>query len=88
MNGSQHNAAYFGGSGDLRTDDRLCNFCREMTAFRLLERTSILPDTLTSIDAWAERYRAPFYRRFGFAVPAQVPQTNDAGEALYEACEE
>ena len=87
MNGSQHNADYFGGTGDLRSDDRLCNFCREMTAYRVLERTSVLPDTLSAFDVWERELRMPFFRRFGFAVPDRIPQQNDAGEAVYQRCE-
>jgi hypothetical protein len=86
MNGHHDNMEFYGGTGNLRSDHRLCNFCREMTAFRVLERTSVLPDTLTSFDVWASAFRGPFYRRFGFAVPAVVPQTNDLGDPLYQAC--
>jgi hypothetical protein len=91
LNGTHDNAGHYGGDGLLRVEDRMCNFCRETTAFRIFERTSVLPDTQTSFGTWTATYRAPFYGRFGFKVPPVVPQTNDVrnpaqGTPVFEAC--
>ena len=86
MNGTHDNALFYGGDGRLRSSDRMCNFCREMTAFRVLERTGRLPDPATSLDQWRIDHRDPFFARFGFAVPAVVPQTNSDATAIFEAC--
>jgi hypothetical protein len=91
LNGTHDNATHYGGNGLLRVEDRMCNFCREMTTFRILERTSVLPDTQTSFMTWTAMYRSPFYARYGFKVPSVVPQTNDVrnpaqGMPIYEAC--
>jgi hypothetical protein len=91
LNGTHDNATHYGGSGLLRVEDRMCNFCREITAFRVFERTSVLADEATSFDTWVSTYRTPFYSRFGFKVPAVVPQTNDPrnpsqGTPYFEAC--
>jgi hypothetical protein len=90
MNGQHENAMYYGGNGSLRTDDRMCNFCREMTTFRIFERSGAIA-TDGAFDTWKASYRMPFYDRYGFQVPAVVPQTNDvrdpaAGMSFYEAC--
>ena len=89
LNGVHDNADFYGGDGRLRSD-RLCNFCREITAFRVFERTGVIPAD-DALGTWAARYRRPFYDRFGFMVPPVVPQTNNlrdpaAGQAFYEAC--
>lgn len=86
MNGSHDNAAIFGGNGNLRPQDRMCNWCEELLAFRTYERTMVLPDQNTSWDLWVTNYRAGFYRSFGFYVPATVPQTNSAGVAYFMPC--
>jgi hypothetical protein len=91
LNGTHDNATHYGGSGLLRVEDRMCNFCREITAFRIFERTSVLADEATSFDTWVSTYRTPFYTRYGFKVPAVVPQTNDPrnpsqGTPYFEAC--
>jgi hypothetical protein len=91
LNGTHDNATHYGGNGTLRVEDRMCNFCREITAFRVFERTSVLADEATSFDTWVSAYRTPFYQRFGFKVPAVVPQTNDVrnpsqGTPYFEAC--
>lgn len=91
MNGTHDNADYYQGSGLLRVEDRMCNFCRETTTFRILERSRVLADDQTSFDTWVASHRAAFYDRFGFQVPAIVPQTNDvrdpaSGTPIYEAC--
>lgn len=98
LNGTHENGTYYarddGGSCTptsctLRAEDRMCNHCREVTAFRVFERSSILDDHAT----WASDYRAAFYQRFGFVVPDPVPQSNDRrnpdnGTQIYEACVE
>ena len=86
MNGTHDNADFYGGNGRLRVYDRFCNFCRELTTFRILERTGVLPDSATSMATWIADYRIPFYTTYGFTVPAVVPQTNSDGEPRFEAC--
>lgn len=90
MNGTHDNATVFGGSGLLRTDDRMCNFCREMTSFRVYERTGAIASP-GAFDTWKADYRMPFYERHGFFVPSVVPQTNDvdapgSGMPYFHAC--
>jgi hypothetical protein len=90
MNGTHDNAEYYGGSGRLRVEDRMCNFCREIAAFRVLQRGGIL-DGEDAFDVWVAEYRAAFFERFGFFVPDPVPQTNDvedpaSGMPIYESC--
>jgi hypothetical protein len=82
MNGTHDNADFYGGSGLLRTDDRLCNFCREITAFRAYERTQ----SLVGFATWKSDYRSAFWNRFGFSVPTPVPQENDVGQSFFTAC--
>jgi len=91
MNGTHDNADYYGGSGRLRVEDRLCNWCRELATFRILQRTAVLGTVDTAWDTWSATYRNPFYDRFGVDIPTPVPQTNDvsspsAGMPFYEAC--
>ncbi len=91
LNGTHDNAQHYGGNGTLRVEDRMCNFCREVTAFRVFERTSVLADEDTAFDTWVGSYRGPFYEQYGFHVPDVVPQTNDVrnpaqGAPFYEAC--
>lgn len=86
MNGAHRNAQYYGGDGWLRTPHRLCNFCREVTAFRLLERTGILHDPATSLDEWVASWREPFFRRYGFDVPDELPQRSSDGKAWFQPC--
>lgn len=90
LNGTHDNVDVFGGSGELRTDDRMCNFCREVTSFRVFERTGVIAAS-GAFDTWKASYRAPFYDRHGFVVPPIVPQTNDvdvpaAGMPIFQAC--
>ena len=87
MNGTHDNAAVYGGNGNLRSHDRLCNFCRELTVFRLLERIHVLDDPSTSYATWIDDYRDAFYDHFGFKVPAPVPQENSVGTPIYDPCE-
>jgi len=86
MNGTHDNATVFGGNGNLRSNDRMCNFCREMTAFRIYERTSVIADPATSLDAWTSTYRTPYYTKFGFKVPAPLPQQSSDGKAWWMPC--
>jgi hypothetical protein len=91
MNGTHDNAAYYGGDGLLRVEDRMCNYCRELTAYRIHQRSGVLASGSAGFETWKSEYRMPFYDRFGFSVPAVVPQTNDVrnpaqGMPVYEAC--
>lgn len=91
LNGTHDNATHYGGSGLLRNDDRMCNFCREITAYRIHSRTGLLEDNATGFATWRSQYRAKFFERFPFEVPAVVPQTNNVqnpaqGMPYYEAC--
>jgi hypothetical protein len=97
MNGTHDNGEFFardeGGSCrstscTLRVEDRMCNFCREITALRVFQRSGILPgDT----DLWTREYRDAFYAHYGFVVPDQVPQSNDVsrpenGTPIFQDC--
>jgi hypothetical protein len=97
MNGTHDNGEYFARddsgwcrptSCTLRVEDRMCNFCREITALRVFQRSGILPgDT----DTWISEYRAAFYATYGLVVPDQVPQSNDVnrpanGTAIFQEC--
>jgi hypothetical protein len=91
LNGTHDNAQHYGGSGLLRDDDRMCNFCREVTAYRIYSRSGVLTDDQAGFLTWKSAYRAKFFERYPFAVPATVPQTNNVqtpaqGMAVYEAC--
>ena len=87
MNGDRDdNAEVFGGESELRTAGRMCNFCRELTAFRLFERIGRLDDTATSYAYWETQYRQPFYQTYGFDVPAVVPMETPAGRPVFVPC--
>jgi hypothetical protein len=91
MNGTHDNATYYGGGGTLRPNDRLCNYCRELTAFYIYARTSRLSPDTTGFDAWKSSHRTPYYAAHPFYVPEVVPQTNNVqnpsqGDAVFEAC--
>jgi hypothetical protein len=88
MNGSHDNAVLYGGSSNLRTDDRLCNWCREITSFRIYERCMVLDNTTTSWNTWVSSYRAPFYQTITFNTPGVVPQTNSVGTPWFLPCEQ
>jgi hypothetical protein len=87
LNGSHHNSDLYGGSNNLRTNGRLCNWCRELVSFRIYERTYVLPDIAESWDTWAVDYRAPFYEELGFFVPEVVPQENSEGTQWFLPCQ-
>jgi hypothetical protein len=96
MNGTHDNGSFWCAEGDelyttltLRPQ-RFCNFCREVIAFRVFERTGVLTGA-AAFDSWKSMYRTPFWDRFEFAVPEAVPQTvqcarNGPEEPVYEAC--
>jgi hypothetical protein len=97
MNGTHDNGQFWCEEGDQRyttltlRPDRLCNFCREVAAFRVFERTGLLSG-MGAFETWASMYRPVFYDRFEFVVPeGPIPQTvtcNQGGPAkpVYEAC--
>jgi hypothetical protein len=97
MNGTHDNGSVWCESGDeeyttltLRPD-RLCNFCREVTAYRVFERTGLLAGD-TGFETWKSMYRMPFYDRFGFVLPeGAIPQTltcndGDPPMPVFEEC--
>ncbi len=84
-NGWTGNATYFGGDGALRSP-QLCNWCREIVAFRFFERVGILDDEETSWAEWVAKYRAPFYAKMPVRVPDPVPQENSEGTPIHHAC--
>ena len=87
MNGNRtDNATIFGGEADLRDPDRMCNFCRELTAFRLFERIGKLDDTATSYATWQSQYRQPFYGVYGLDVPEVVPMETPPGRPVFVPC--
>jgi hypothetical protein len=98
LNGTHDNGEFFcqaTSSGSypsltLRTDDRLCNFCREITTYRVFDKTRILPGS-NGFATWKSQYRGPFYQRFGFKVPTPVPQTlkcpeDSAARPVFQDC--
>ena len=75
----------------LRVGDRMCNFCREVTALRIWQRSGILSTATAGFDTWVSQYRTPFYGTYGFKVPAKVPQSNDVsppdnGATIFMPC--
>jgi hypothetical protein len=87
MNGDRaDNAAVFGGESELRDEERMCNFCRELTVFRLFERIGQLADTTTSYATWQSTYRGPFYATYGLDVPADVPMETPPGRPVFVPC--
>jgi hypothetical protein len=91
MNGTHDNATYYGGNGLLRTNDRMCNFCREISAYYVYARSSVIGIGTAGVETWKTSYRDKWFERFPFFVPEVVPQTNDVrdpaqGMPFYEAC--
>ena len=79
----------YGGNpnGESLRVDRMCNFCREITAFRIFERIGMLDDPTTDAwDEWADDYRDPFFDEYPIIVPNPVPQENSASECFFEPC--
>ena len=97
MNGTHDNGSVWCQMGDEQyttltlRPQRFCNFCREMVAFHVFERSGVLSG-MTAFDTWKSMYRGPFYDRFGFNVPAgAIPQTlqcnrNGPQMPVYEMC--
>jgi hypothetical protein len=92
MNGTHENGKYWCTAGMLTLRPaRFCNFCRELTTFRVLYRTGILTGTVQqAFDTWKAMYRTPFFQRFPVSVPDPVPQTvrcdGEPEKPVYEAC--
>ena len=108
LNGTHDNGQFYGtstgscspSSCTLRSEDRMCNFCREMTALRVFQRTGILSsDDTTALADWVASYRTPFYQQYelqvpGVQFPGLVPQSNDrrdpetpdAERQIFQAC--
>jgi hypothetical protein len=98
MNGTHDNGQYFCAADatgafpslTLRVNDRMCNFCREMTSYHVFDRTGLLPAGNVGFARWKTEYRPAFYQRFGFRVPAPVPQVlqcrNQMSQPVFEDC--
>lgn len=87
MNGDRtDNATVFGGETELRDPARMCNFCRELTTFRLFERIGRLEDTSTSYATWQSAYRRPFFEAYGFDAPSIVPMETPPGRPVFRPC--
>ncbi len=99
LNGTHDNGEFYASEGSscqassctLRVEDRMCNFCREMTAFNIYARAGGLDPGQGAFDEWKSEYRDAYFQQFGFATPDMVPQSNDVrrpenGATIYEAC--
>jgi hypothetical protein len=92
MNGTHENGKYWCAAGMLTLrPSRFCNFCRELTAFRIFFRSGVLGGSVQqAFNTWKASYRTPFFQRFGLVVPDPVPQTlrcdGEAERPVYEAC--
>ena len=92
MNGTHENGKYFCTAGMLTLRPaRFCNFCRELTTFRIFFRSGLLEGSVQqAFTTWRNTYRTPFWQRFGLSVPTPVPQTvrceGEAERPVYEAC--
>jgi hypothetical protein len=84
MNGSHDNGLLFGGSNNLRNYEGLCNWCQELTAFRIFERLGLL--TGDSWNTWINEYRDNFWNTFPFTVPTPTPQENNDGTPVFHQC--
>jgi hypothetical protein len=87
LNGWHDNAALYGGDGGLRSTDRMCNWCRELTAFRIYERSMVLDNTTTSWTTWVAGYRPAFYRIIGFSAPSVIPQQTSEKKTWFIPCQ-
>ena len=96
MNGTHENGQAFCAAEDERYGNlllrspHLCNFCREMTTYRIFERTGMLSGT-AGFATWKAMYRPAFFQRFGFFVPmGPLPQTIECNRGMakpvYQAC--
>jgi hypothetical protein len=99
LNGTHDNGEFYASDGSacraqsctLRAEDRMCNFCREITTYHIYARAGLLGEGNASFEEWKSNYRSAFYATHGFAVPDQVPQSNDvrrpeSGATIFEAC--
>ena len=93
MNGTHENGNYWCAPTTSLTlrPARFCNWCRELTAFRLFFRTGVIPGSVQqAFSTWASMYRRPFFARHPIIVPTPVPQTvacsGQAERPVYEAC--
>lgn len=104
LNGTHDNGEYYASDGSscqassctLRVEDRMCNFCREITAYRIFARSGVLGNDNAGFETWKGAYRGAFYDRFGMLVPGVdyeglLPQSNDirnpsSGLQIFEAC--
>lgn len=104
LNGTHDNGEYYAqGAGScsassctLRVEDRMCNFCRELTSYWIFARSGVLDRDTTGFQTWKDEYRSVFYERFGLQVPGMdfegmLPQSNDVrnpeqGSQIFEAC--
>jgi hypothetical protein len=99
MNGTHENGQFWCEMSDERYTsltlrpnmNRLCNICREITAYRVFERTGLLTGS-GGLDTWKASHRPAFFMRFGFSVPeGAIPQTlmcsrNGPAKPVFEAC--
>lgn len=93
MNGTHDNGEAWCGAGQTLTlrPNYLCNHCRELTAFRLFQKTGVIAgNDAAAFATWKATHRAPFFRRFGFQVPPTVPATvmcsGQAAKPVFEDC--
>lgn len=74
----------------------MCNFCREISAYRTFARSGVLDNDSSGFQVWQDQYRMAFYERFGLRVPGvdfegSLPQSNDVrnpaqGQPIFEDC--
>ena len=83
MNGRHHNKDTYGGDGQLRDHKHICNWCREITVFRLYEKVGIFKNPNNDFMTWKEKYRDNYYRRKGLSKPEEIPARNSEGKAIY-----
>jgi hypothetical protein len=96
MNGTHDNGSALCAATDERAtklplrSQHLCNFCRELTTYRIFERSGLLAGT-EGFTTWKATYRPAFFNRLGFFVPmGAIPQTIECNRGqsmpLYQAC--